>query len=55
MTPVYTVLSQSPVCTACSAMTALTVGNSGLVSGTLNSVAANQSYEFNFGVRYVGQ
>lgn len=55
MTPVYTVLSQSPVCTACSAMTTPTVGNSGLVSGTLNSVAANQSYEFNFGVRYVGQ
>lgn len=55
MTPVYTVLFQSPTCTACSAMTAPTVGNAGAVSGTLNSVAANQSYEFNFGVRYVGQ
>lgn len=55
MTPVYTVLFQSPTCTACSGMTAPVVGNAGGVSGTLNSVAANQSYEFNFGVRYVGQ
>ena len=55
MTPAYTVLSQSPTCTSCSGMTAPTVGNAGTVSGTLNSVAANQSYEFNFGVRYVGQ
>jgi len=55
MTPAYTVLSQSPICTSCSGMTAPTVGNAGAVSGTLNSVAANQSYEFNFGVRYVGQ
>lgn len=55
MTPAYTVLSQSPICTSCSSMTAPTVGNVGAVSGTLNSVAANQSYEFNFGVRYVGQ
>ncbi|MCH7393858.1 hypothetical protein MMP66_06130 [Acinetobacter dispersus] len=55
MTPAYTVLSQSPICTACSGMTAPTVGNAGAVSGTLNSVAANQSYEFNFGVRYVGK
>jgi len=55
MTPVYTILFQSPTCTVCSAMTAPTVGNAGAVSGTLNSVAANQSYEFNFGVSYVGQ
>lgn len=55
MTPAYTVLSQSPICTSCSSMTAPSVGNAGAVSGTLNSVAANQSYEFNFGVRYVGQ
>lgn len=55
MTPAYTVLSQSPTCTSCSGITAPTVGNAGAVSGTLNSVAANQSYEFNFGVRYVGQ
>ena len=55
MTPAYTVLSQSPICTACSGMTAPIVGNAGAVSGTLNSVAANQSYEFNFGVRYVGK
>lgn len=55
MTPVYTVLFQSPTCTACSGMTTPTIGNAGAVSGTLNSVAANQSYEFNFGVRYVGQ
>lgn len=55
MTPAYTVLSQSPICTSCSSMTAPSVGNAGTVSGTLNSVAANQSYEFNFGVRYVGQ
>lgn len=55
MTPAYTVLSQSPTCTSCSGITAPSVGNAGTVSGTLNSVAANQSYEFNFGVRYVGQ
>lgn len=55
MTPAYTVLSQSPICTSCSGITAPTVGNAGAVSGTLNSVAANQSYVFNFGVRYVGQ
>lgn len=55
MTPAYTVLSQSPICTSCSGITAPTVGNAGAVSGTLNSVAANQSYEFSFGVRYVGQ
>ncbi|WP_336000009.1 isopeptide-forming domain-containing fimbrial protein [Acinetobacter johnsonii] len=55
MTPAYTVLSQSPTCTSCSGMTAPTVGNAGAVSGTLNSVAANQSYEFSFGVRYEGQ
>jgi len=55
MTPAYTVLSQSPICTSCSGITAPTVGNAGAVSGTLNSVAANQSYEFNFGVSYVGQ
>lgn len=55
MTPAYTVLSQSPICTSCSGITAPTVGNAGAVSGTLNSVAANQSYEFSFGVRYEGQ
>lgn len=55
MTPAYTVLSQSPICTSCSSMTAPSVGNAGAVSGTLNSVAANQSYEFSFGVRYEGQ
>jgi hypothetical protein len=55
MTPAYTVLSQSPICTSCSGITAPTVGNAGAVSGTLNSVAANQSYEFSFGVRYVGR
>ena len=55
MTPAYTVLSNMPTCTACSGITAPTVGNAGAVSGTLNSVAANQSYEFSFGVRYVGQ
>lgn len=55
MTPAYTVLSQSPICTSCSGITAPSVGNAGAVSGTLNSVAANQSYEFSFGVRYVGQ
>ncbi len=55
MTPAYTDLSQSPICTSCSGITAPTVGNAGAVSGTLNSVAANQSYEFSFGVRYEGQ
>jgi len=55
MTPAYTVLSQSPVCTACSSVTSPTIGQAGELTGTLNSVMANQSYEFNFGVRYVGQ
>lgn len=55
MTPAYTVLSQSPVCTSCSSVTSPTVGQVGALTGTLNSVMANQSYEFNFGVRYVGQ
>lgn len=55
MTPVYTVLSQSPVCTSCSSVTSPTMGQVGALTGTLNSVMANQSYEFNFGVRYVGQ
>lgn len=55
MTPAYTVLSQSPVCTSCSSVTSPTMGQVGALTGTLNSVMANQSYEFNFGVRYVGQ
>ncbi|CAB1220249.1 hypothetical protein [Acinetobacter bouvetii] len=55
MTPVYTVLSRSPMCAACNSTTAPAIGNAGAVSGILNSVAANQSYEFSFGVRYVGQ
>ncbi len=55
MTPVYTVLSQSPVCTSCSSVTSPAMGQVGALTGTLNSVMANQSYEFNFGVRYVGQ
>ena len=55
MTPAYTVLSQSPACTSCSSVTSPTVGQVGALTGTLNSVMANQSYEFNFGVRYVGQ
>lgn len=55
MTPAYTVLSQSPVCTSCSSVTSPTMGQAGALTGTLNSVMVNQSYEFNFGVRYVGQ
>ena len=55
MTPAYTILSQSPVCTSCSSVTSPTMGQVGALTGTLNSVMANQSYEFNFGVRYVGQ
>lgn len=55
MTPVYTVLFQSPVCTSCSNLTSPAIGQAGALTGTLNSVMANQSYEFNFGVRYVGQ
>lgn len=55
MTPAYTVLSQSPTCSACSSITAPSIGNTGAISGTLNRVAARQSYDFNFGVRYVGQ
>ncbi|OTG69508.1 hypothetical protein B9T25_02765 [Acinetobacter sp. ANC 4470] len=55
MTPAYTVLSQSPVCTSCSSVTSPAMGQVGALTGTLNSVMANQSYEFNFGVRYVGQ
>ncbi|MEG2265408.1 MAG: hypothetical protein RSC68_13865, partial [Acinetobacter sp.] len=55
MTPAYTVLSHSPVCTACSSVTSPAIDRAGALTGTLNSVMANQSYEFNFGVRYVGQ
>lgn len=55
MTPAYTVLLQSPVCTSCSNLTSPAIGQAGALTGTLNSVMANQSYEFNFGVRYVGQ
>ncbi len=55
MTPAYTVLSKFPVCTSCSSVTSPAMGQVGALTGTLNSVMANQSYEFNFGVRYVGQ
>lgn len=55
MTPAYTVLSKSPVCTSCSSVNSPAMGQAGTLTGTLNSVMANQSYEFNFGVRYVGQ
>lgn len=55
MTPVYTVLFQSPVCTSCSSVTSPAIGQAGALTGTLDGVTANQSYEFNFGVRYVGQ
>lgn len=55
MTPAYTVLFQAPTCTACSATTAPNIGAAGTLSGTLSRVAANQSYDFIFGVRYVGK
>ncbi|MCF9046958.1 hypothetical protein [Acinetobacter nectaris] len=55
MTPAYTVLFQQPSCIACSGTTAPVVGQSGAITGTLNRVVANQSYDLNFGVRYVGQ
>ncbi|MBF7687386.1 hypothetical protein [Acinetobacter rathckeae] len=55
MTPVYTVLFQSPSCAECSSVTAPNVGQNGVVTGTLSRVGANQSYDFYFGVRYVGQ
>ncbi|MBF7684264.1 hypothetical protein I2F17_00240 [Acinetobacter sp. B10A] len=55
ITPAYTVLFQSPSCTACNAVTAPALGSTGVVTGTLNRVAARQSYDFSFGVRYVGQ
>ena len=55
MTPAYTVLSQSPVCTSCSSVTSPAIGQVGALTGTLDDVTANQSYEFHFGVRYVGQ
>lgn len=55
-TPAYTVLSHAPSCASCSSIsTSTTVGNAGNVSGTLSSVASGQSYEFSFGVRYVGE
>ena len=55
MTPAYTVLSKVPTCTACSGTTAPALNNAGELTGTLNSVVGGQSYEFSFGVRYVGQ
>lgn len=55
MTPVYTILFQAPSCTACNSVASPAVGSTGAVSGTLSRVAANQSYDFIFGVRYVGQ
>lgn len=55
MTPAYTVLSKVPTCTACSGTTAPALNNAGELTGTLNSVIGGQSYEFSFGVRYVGQ
>lgn len=54
-TPAYTILSKLPNCTACSSTTSPNVGSSGVLTGTLNSVLSGQTYEFNFGVRYVGQ
>nr|WP_298892141.1 hypothetical protein [uncultured Acinetobacter sp.] len=55
-TPAYTVLSHAPSCASCSSIsTSTTVGNAGNVSGVLDSVAAGQSYEFSFGVRYVAE
>lgn len=55
MTPAYTVLSKVPTCTSCSGTTAPSLNNAGELTGTLNSVVGGQSYEFSFGVRYVGQ
>lgn len=56
MTPAYTVLSKAPTCTpACASVSPLSLNSAGELSGTLNSVIGGQSYEFNFGVRYVGQ
>lgn len=55
MTPAYTVLSKVPTCTSCSGTTAPALNNAGELTGTLNSVVGGQSYEFSFGVRYVGQ
>lgn len=55
-TPAYTVLSHAPSCSSCSSVSSATaVGNAGNVSGVLDSVAAGQSYEFSFGVRYVAE
>lgn len=56
MTPAYTVLSKAPTCTpACASVSPLSLNSAGELSGTLNSVIGGQSYEFSFGVRYVGQ
>lgn len=56
MTPAYTVLSKAPTCTpACASVSPLSLNSAGELSGILNSVIGGQSYEFSFGVRYVGQ
>jgi hypothetical protein len=56
MTPAYTVLSKAPTCTpACASVSPLSLNSAGELTGTLNSVIGGQSYEFSFGVRYVGQ
>ncbi|SDB88161.1 hypothetical protein SAMN05421749_101660 [Acinetobacter marinus] len=54
-TPAYTVLSHAVTCASCTGVTAPAIGQSGNVTGSLANVASGQSYEFSFGVRYVGQ
>lgn len=56
-TPAGTVLFAAPTCTpvACTALTAPTIGSSGVVSGQVASIPAGASREFNFAVQYDGR
>lgn len=56
-TPAATAMEFAPTCASCTSgsIVAPAKGASGTLSGQLPSVAPNSSYNFEFGVRYVGQ
>ncbi|MBD3727969.1 MAG: hypothetical protein IE936_13010, partial [Moraxella osloensis] len=55
-TPAATAMEFTPTCASCTGnIVAPAKGSSGTLSGQLPSVAPNTSYNFEFGVRYVGQ
>lgn len=52
--PAATVMRFAPTCTSCTSVSAPAVGATGNLSGELPAVNSNTSYNFEFGVRYVG-